>query len=909
MNLLSSLRARIALFALVLFCVPLLVLGLISNQHSQQHLTDQSLQLQQSMAERVSIEVSNYLGQRIHDLQVLERISLIPRLGRADQQQLLERLLVHEQAFHELALFDRQGIRQWVSRNEISEGLADSLSAEFLSRGFSAKDAVVSESRLDPNTREPMITIGQPVVDRRSGETSLLLIAVVRMKPIWDLLASLDLPAQTEAYLVDKNRQVIAHREPSTALAKLDIDADIIGSSEEVLIVVERALDFNNTQASIVITRTESSVFHVIHELWDLVITLTVVAIVIALILGISLASRISAPVEELSAAAARIADGEFETALQVSGPKEIQNLGNALQTMAEKLAEQFKQLADSEFVARELAHVTLQSIGDAVISTDETGNVMFMNPPAEQLTGWTVEDAAGREIESVFHIIHEETRDAVENPLRRAIKECKVQNLANHTSLISRQGQECSIQDSAAPIIGRDNQLLGAVMVFSDVTEQRALMRQIKFHAKYDSLTELTNRREFERRLQRATESAADGETQHTLCYLDLDNFKIVNDSCGHAAGDEVLRQVSNLFLSGVGSRDTLGRIGGDEFVVLMEHCNIDKAVPVADKLRRSIENFRFPWEGRIFSIGVSIGMVEINQHSGTANQVLQHADSACYLAKDEGRSRIRIYSEEDGALSRRSAEIDWVSTLNQALQENSFELYAQEIKPLHEGQPASGRHFELLLRMINSDGDRILPGVFMQSAERYKLMPAIDQWVVETSLHWIADNSSAQSSALWGINLSGQSLGDEEFLEFVKKKLDETGVNGEQLCFEITETAAISNLVRARDFIEAMRKRGCKMALDDFGSGLSSFAYLKSLPVDYLKIDGQFVRDVLEDELDFALVRSINEIGRLMNMQTIAEYVETPEILERIRHLGITSVQGFAVDIPKPLSKLRLT
>ena len=904
----SSLRLRIALFVFVLFCIPILVLGFVSNQRSQSHLLEQSLQLQQAMAERVRLAVEDYLDQRIHDLAVLDSVAILPRLSPAERRQRLERLLGHERAFQELALFDERGLRQWVSRNETNSGVSEYLSNDYRAQAFARGQTLIGRPQFDEKTREPLLALVKPVIDRRSGETPMLLVAAVRMKPVWDLLANLSLPAQTEAYLIDRKRSVIAHRTPSTVLANLNLETDIIDASDEELIVFEKPLDLGDAAASVVVTRSASSALILVTQMRDLMLVITVIAIGVAALLGAVIAKRVSAPVERLSEAAARVAQGDFATPVQIGGPSEIRTLGQAIATMSDRLAKQFRQLSDAEFAARELAQVTLRSIGDAVISTDRKGQVMFMNPIAEDLTGWTATDADGQPLESVFNIINEETKERASNPVDRVIAEGKVQSLANHTVLISKQGQEHAIQDSAAPIFSRDKELLGVVMVFSDVSEQRSLLNQIKFQAKHDSLTSLVNRREFEQRLQNALDSSIESGHRHALFYLDLDHFKIVNDSCGHAAGDELLRQVSNLFLSRLRSRDTLGRIGGDEFVVLMEHCGIEQAVPVAEQLRDAVEELRFSWGESTFSIGVSIGMVEINPESASVNQVLQHADNACYLAKEAGRSRIRIYRDNDDAVTQRRHEMDWVGMLTRALEEDRFELHAQEIKNLDDNAQPQIRHFELLLRMIDDNGELIQPNVFLRAAERFKLMVAIDRWVLDTSMRWIAANSNTGTPVLWGVNLSGQSIGDEQFLQFVQQKFDETGVAGDQLCFEITETAAISNLTRAREFIHAMRERGCKMALDDFGSGLSSFAYLKSLPVDFLKIDGQFVKDVVEDEIDLALVRSINEIGKLMGMDTIAEFVESPGIITLIRGLGVNSAQGFALDFPKPLSDIQL-
>lgn len=899
----SSLRFRIALFAFALSCIPILVLGIISTNRSQIYLRAQSLELQTALAERVRLEVEHYIDLRINDLRVLERISILPRMSNPERRERLERLLVHEQAFHELALFDSNGVNQWVSRIDTGVGESPVVSSASIDEGFSKSRLVVGAPKFDHDIREPLIDIVLPVIDRRSGETTLVLAAVVRIKPIWDLLAALELPEGSDAYVIDAGRQILAHKTPSTVLANLNLEIDVLSASEEELLMIETPLALGDSKTSVVITRSAPVALRLAIDSRNLMLILTVIAIGVAGVLGFVLARRVSAPVEHLAQVASRIAEGDFDVKTLKQGPTEIQALGKALVTMSERLSEQFKQLANAEFAARQLAHVTLDSIGDAVISTDKDSIVVYMNPVAEQLTGWSAANAEGQPLETVFNIINEHTREPVPTPLRRVFSEGKVQGLANHTVLISQDGQEYAIQDSAAPIRSIDGDILGAVMVFSDVTEARALEQQITHQATHDSLTDLVNRPEFEHRLNRVLDSIRDSDAVHALFYMDLDQFKIINDTCGHSAGDEMLRQISTLFLAHIRNRDTLGRIGGDEFVVLMEHCDIEHAIRVAEQLRKSVEELRFPWEERIFSLGVSIGVVEIDRNSQGINEVLQAADNACYLAKEAGRNRIHVYHEDGQAMTERREEMHWISILTQALEQDRFELHAQKIFAFGDEQAQLPQHYELLIRMVDTDGQPILPTVFIRAAERYNLMVSIDRWVVEHTLFWLANQNGENALTLWGINLSGQSLGDEHFLDFVLQLLDQTGVRGEQLCFEITETAAISNLARAKIFIQAVRQRGCKMALDDFGSGLSSFAYLKTLHVDYLKIDGIFVKDMVDDEFDLAMVRSINEIGQLLGMLTIAEFVESPMILERIRELGVDAAQGFEVGMPERL------
>ena len=438
------------------------------------------------------------------------------------------------------------------------------------------------------------------------------------------------------------------------------------------------------------------------------------------------------------------------------------------------------------------------------------------------------------------------------------------------------------------------------------DITEARALSQQLRFQAAHDALTGLVNRREFENRLERALKSAEGGRSEHALCYLDLDQFKIINDTCGHVAGDELLRRLGRVLAQQVRRQDTLARLGGDEFGVLLEHCSMHVAERVANALRRTIEDFRFAWEKQIFGIGVSIGVVPIHSQGQTVSSILSAADAACYAAKDRGRNRIHIYHEGDVDLARRHGEMRWVTRIQTALEENRFELARQPIVSL-SGDEGSDRHYELLLRMRDEDGKIVPPEAFLPAAERYNLSIKLDRWVVREAFRILTrDPVHLENLFLCSINLSGVSLADEDFLIFVTSELASAGLPPRKVCFEITETAAIANLPGAMRFIEVLRRIGCRFALDDFGSGLSSFAYLKSLPVDFLKIDGVFVKDIVDDPIDRELVRSINQIGHVMGKRTIAEFVESAEILSALGEIGVDYAQGFELGKPTLLTKL---
>lgn len=452
--------------------------------------------------------------------------------------------------------------------------------------------------------------------------------------------------------------------------------------------------------------------------------------------------------------------------------------------------------------------------------------------------------------------------------------------------------------------------------IVCRDVTEAHNLSQELSYQATHDSLTGLVNRRELENRLARVLETARTEDSHHALCYLDLDQFKVINDTCGHVAGDELLRQLSEVLRSKVRHRDTLARLGGDEFGVLMEHCALRQAERVADTLRKTVEDFRFSWENKTFSVGVSIGLVPVVADSESVAAALSAADTACYMAKDQGRNRVHVYRAEDMELARRHGEMQWVARINQALEEDRFCLSAQPIRALSDIGPESAPpelaadghgYYEVLLRMRDASGRMVPPGAFLPAAERYSLSVKIDRWVVEKIFSWLDEHPvQLEKLSMCSINLSGHSIADEDFLQFVISSLDGTDVPAEKLCFEITETAAISNLVSATRFITALKGWGCHFALDDFGSGLSSFAYLKQLEVDFLKIDGVFVKDVVDDPINLAMVKSINDIGKVMGKRTIAEFVENDGILEKLREVGVDYVQGFRVGRPKSLDRL---
>jgi diguanylate cyclase (GGDEF)-like protein/PAS domain S-box-containing protein len=554
-------------------------------------------------------------------------------------------------------------------------------------------------------------------------------------------------------------------------------------------------------------------------------------------------------------------------------------------------------------FEEKERAQVTLASIADAVVTVDTAGRIEFMNPVAERLTGWPLAEARQRPVAEVFAVVDEATGAPIADPVARALGESMAIEAEGNVVLLCRGAESIAIDYSVAPIRDRAARTVGAVLVVQDMSRERQYAARLSNLASHDPLTGLLNRREFEQRVRATVEHREAEEGQHAVLYLDLDQFKVVNDTSGHAAGDELLRQVGALLRPRLREGDVLARLGGDEFGVLLPHCPPAPALRIAEALRKAIVDFRFAWKNRSFTIGVSIGLVNLAEGPHTLASVLSAADAACYLAKDKGRNRVQVYRPEDSEVALRRGEMEWVNRLHRALAEDRLCLYAQPMHAMH----ATGTevlHQELLVRLIDERNELIPPIAFIPAAERYHLMPSIDRWVIRTAFRLLADRRAAgDTSALTGtyaINLSGASIGDDQFLDYVKESFSRFRIPHRSICFEITETTAVTSLSKAAEFIGAMREPGCRFALDDFGVGVSSFTYLKQLPVDYIKIDGSFVRNMLHDPVDAAMVEAIHRIGRVMGKQTIAESVETTATLEALRSVGVDFAQGNAIAPP---------
>lgn len=564
----------------------------------------------------------------------------------------------------------------------------------------------------------------------------------------------------------------------------------------------------------------------------------------------------------------------------------------------------QVKQLQKSLAHEHERLRVTMDSIADAVITTNTDGKVTYINPVAENLTGWSAEDALNKNIEDVFTIVNDNSRLPCMSPIDRCLSENKITSLENNTLLISRNGNEYGIEDSAAPIRDKKGETIGVVLVFHDVSAQRIMANEITYRATHDQLTGLLNRSEFELLLKSVTENYKNPDEANALMFIDLDQFKVVNDSCGHAAGDKLLKEISNVIQNCIRTTDIFARIGGDEFAIILPQCNTEKSLEIANSICQSVHDFRLTFDKQKFRIGASIGLVMIDSHWTSITNLLKAADNACYMAKGAGRNRVHLHYKEDGVVAAHIKEAQWANRIPTAIEENQFELYCQRIIPLsHSGL----EHAEVLLRLRDESGELVSPALFIPAAERFHMMPRIDRWVFKNLLDWVQKNiSQLNHTESFSINLSGQSISDKTFHQYVKKLIDSVNFNHSKLCFEITETAAITNVSDALTFINSMKQYGIKFSLDDFGSGVSSFGYLKNLPVDYLKIDGQFIKDIVENDIGQATVKCICEVAQITNIKTIAEWVDNKAAEDMLKGMGVHYTQGFLKHKPAPINEM---
>lgn len=559
-------------------------------------------------------------------------------------------------------------------------------------------------------------------------------------------------------------------------------------------------------------------------------------------------------------------------------------------------------------FRHRDREEVTLLSIADAVITTDETGSVEHMNTTAEKLTGWTLDEARGNPVQRIFKIINSETPTLILDPVGQCLRDGRVIRLIKPVELNSRLKTKTEIEVTVSPTRNRNGKIIGGVLVFHDVSIVREMQDHIDYQASHDSLTGLFHRREFEIFLQQALDSAHKEGAHHALCYMDIDQFRIINESFGHLAGDELLIQISSLLRSIVRDEDKLARLGGDEFSLLLQDCPVEEAINKAETIGKVIDEFRFVWEGRTIDVSLAISIVSITSASGSVNEILRAAESACYSAKAKGRRQMVVYQSDDPELQKRRGEMRWAARINEALRNQKFRLYYQEILPVKDDEQGY-THCELLMRTETEEHELISPENFIPAAERYNLMVDIDRWVVSAAIQTIRtleEKAGVEGKNSYGINLSGQSLSDKSFYDYILSLFKEYKVSPKCICFEVTETAAIVNEEVALSLIKKIKGLGCRFALDDFGTGVSSYSYLKKYPFDYVKIDGSFIRHLGDNPVDRVMVESVCRIAKTMGIKTIAEFVEDNSVLPILRELGVDYAQGYGIAEPAPLQEM---
>ena len=609
--------------------------------------------------------------------------------------------------------------------------------------------------------------------------------------------------------------------------------------------------------------------------------------------------------IKSLLSATQKISGGDYNLRIPVASRDEIGVLARNFNTMTDAIRNRISALHQSEQALheeKERAEVTLHSIGDGVITTDLQGHVLYLNPVAETLTGFALPEAVGKPIEIVYRVEDQTTGNPLANPVRLCLAEDTVISGVNLAQLVSTNGHAYAVEETAAPIRGKAGKTIGAVLVFHDVTEAREISRKLAYQATHDALTGLVNRREFERQVEEVLQDARSNDTHNAFCYMDLDQFKVVNDTCGHIAGDGLLVELAKMIKNRVNEGDTVARLGGDEFGILMRNVPLQEARAMAEEIRNRIRDYRYLWEGQTFEVGISIGVVPIRPDTTAAVEVFSNADIACFVAKDMGRNQIHVSNLDDVEQARRHLEMQWSVRIPSALENNQFVLYFQKITPLDATRGEAPR-CELLVRMREEDGSLVLPGRLIPAAERFRHMPEIDRWVIHNALKLIAQHGNQLGMAAYAINLSGQSLGQEDLLDFVKREILRSGVKPSLITFEITETSAIRNVSHAARFMSELKKMGCQFSLDDFGSGLSSFGYLKMLPVDYLKIDGSFVRNMLHDDHDHSIVIAISQIAKTLNIACVAEWIEDEATLIALKEIGVDYGQGFFLHRPEIL------
>ncbi|MDO8454896.1 MAG: EAL domain-containing protein [Sulfurimonas sp.] len=616
---------------------------------------------------------------------------------------------------------------------------------------------------------------------------------------------------------------------------------------------------------------------------------------------------KITSRLDIVALASEKIANKDFNVDLPLSDNNdEVSKMTNAFYVMSKSIQGYIDDLQKSNeliYNEKQLAEVTLSSIGDCVIVTDASGKITFINPAAEEIIKYNINEAKGKKIEELFELYSEDTHLKLESQLYVSIREERVVWLSNHTLLVNRYGRQYAIEDSSAPIKNIHGTIEGAILVFHDVTLKKKEERRIKWQSTHDSLTKLNNRLGFETVLNNLSQQPQRDNSQHALLFMDLDKFKIINDTAGHLAGDEILKQVASLLSKSIRKNDFLSRFGGDEFGLILFNCDKELSKEIAQKLIDAVLEYTFKWRDKEFKIGVSIGISMIDKDNYDPTLILSSADLACYVAKERGRNRYYIAQESDLAYLNNEQQFNWVSKINNALRDKKFVLHVQKIKDLI----AENDHYEVLIRLLDEQNSIIYPDSFLPHAQKYALLPKIDRYVIEEFFSWFKTHETTLAKNLtFSVNITGQSISDVEFVDDVLLLVHKYNMDCNRVIFEITESTAIANLNESQLFFDKLTTQGFRFSLDDFGTGLSSFAYLKSLPIHFLKIDGAFIKNMLTDKIDRGMVESIFKIGSLMNLKIIAEYSETDAIISELKNIGIQYAQGYAVEKPHSIHDL---
>ena len=933
---LDSLRSRLLLLVLLALLPPigLTVYGAMRERQHAIHVAESELQRLTGLA--ASSEAKSLEGVR----QFLVALSDVPDLMRDPEActTVLRSMLKKNEGYINLGVLDLNGdVRCSAVPSGSAVNLADRSNVR---KTIATNRFATGEYVFGRVVRKHAINASYPLLGD-DGKLKAIVFASLDLNALDQFASAIDFPENAILVTTDGTGTIIAHRpDPQkwigTRAAQNLIDlmvkvrfgtAEITGADGIPRLHAFAPVgtpDISDYTVSIGIPVADivaSANHDQATELLTLMVTAALALLTAWFVANVTVLDRVHA----LVAAARRIADGALDTRSGIRyGREEISELALAFDRMAYSLqrsaAERDEAVANL-FAEKERAQVTLQSIGDGVITTDCAGCIDYLNPVAEALTGWRTEEARGKPLAEVFNVINSTTGIAIPSLVTKTTGEGRIEALGRDSVLIDRDGTEHAVEDSAAPIRSREHAVVGTVVVFRDVSHSRNLARQLSHQASHDPLTGLVNRREFERRLQLTLDHSTTQARQHALLFLDLDRFKIVNDTCGHNAGDELLRQVTAMLAPLLRDSDTLARVGGDEFAALLENCTPVSAARIADKMCKTVCEFRFAWRDQVFPIGVSIGLVNFSNNALAMEELLAAADSACYRAKDEGRNRVHQFRTDEPGPLLLNGENVWRSRIQKALDTNSFLLLSQEIRTLG----AVGRAlpcYEILLRMTDDAGAQVLPATFIPAAERYGLMPGIDRWMVRhafahhATLHTVPDaagggHASPASPATAGnvasarkggrsicaVNISASALNDPLFIVFLNDLFAEFSLPHDCICFEIAETTAIAHLSKAMSFIDTMKPLGCLFALDDFGSGMSSFAYLAHLRVDYLRIDGAFIMNMANDPIDRAKVEAINHIGHAMGIRTIAKHVEDQDTLDKLRAIRVDQAQGNAI------------